>query len=412
MAWRREFSQTAAFRGVEFFYTSRERTAGRRGTTDEFAGRNVPSGQDFGRKRKVFSVPGFVVGDDYLAQADAIEAACDADGPGPYRDPDGKVWTVICRSCKRVEAIKEKGLARFSLQFEEAGGDSIQVRVDTSAQLLKAADRLDQASLEMFAEEFKTDGLPDFVYDSAALMANEFGHALKKVGQSLPQLIDTENPYIQSIAGGVQTFTQYASDGINSELGAQVVSGISTIAKGAYTKFGEGVPSIVADGLISFAGQSFGVDEGVLTPQRQQQRNNGFVFDTLTKASCLSETVRAVCVETFDSVDAGLVREGQVLDLIDGIQRDVSGDGSVRFFNDAVYSAATEVGLQLTKHIQAKTGGLPRIVRKATGVAIPAVVAAFEQYGDASRVGDLERRNSTWTEPLLPADEELEWLSS
>lgn len=412
MAWYEDLSATVSWRGLKIYYISRERTFGRRGTTDEFAGKNKPSGQDFGRKRKVFTFQGFVLGPDYMAAADAIEEACDADGAGIFRDLDGKSWKVICRSGKRIETIKEKGIARFSFQFEEAGDDDLTIREDTSANLLKAADALDVAALDMFTQNFQTDSFPDFVGGSAAETASRFGNAMRGLARSFPQLVDSENPYISSISGGVQAFSQYLNAGLKSDFGQQALGVIQTVSRGAYTKFGEGVPSLVASGLLSFAQQSFAINEGSLTPQRQQQQLNGFAFDVLSKSACLGESVRAVCVESFDSVDAGESRKNDVFDLIDEVQRDVGGDGSVRMFDDPVYTAATQVGLAMTRHIDRKTGGLPSIVRQAVPHAVPAVVAAFEKYGDASRVHDLEKRNSDWSAPLLPTHEDLEWLSS
>jgi len=412
MAWYEDLSSTVSWRGLKIYYISRERTFGRRGTTDEFAGKNKPSGQDFGRKRKVFTFQGFVLGPDYMAAADAIEKACDADGAGIFRDLDGKSWKVICRSGKRIETIKEKGVARFSFQFEEAGDDDLTIREDTAANLLKAADALDFAAADMFAQNFQTEGLPDFVNDSAMVTANRFGVAVKGLARSLPQLVDSENPYITSISGGVQAFSQYLETGGLQGLGEQSLGVVQTVSRGAYTRFGEGDPSLVANSLLSFAKKSFAIDEGTLTPQRQQQRLNGFSFDVLSKSACLSETVRAVCVESFDSVNTGESRKTDVFDLIGGVHRDVGGDGAVRLFDDPVYAATTQVGLALTRHIDNKTGGLPSIVRQPLGHAVPAVVAAFEKYGDATRVVDIERRNSDWSEPLLPANEELEWLSS
>lgn len=412
MSWYEDLSSVVYWRGIPIHYINRERTFGRRGPTDEFAGKNEPSGKDLGRKRKVFTFQGFVVGADYMDRADAIEAACDADGPGTFRDLDGKAWPAICRSGKRVETIKEKGVARFSFQFEEAGGEGLQVREDTGAFLLKAADGLDVAALEMFEKNFQTEGLPDFVGDVATQMAGDFNVAVKAVSRLLPQMVDSENPYIASISSGVETFGQYLGTGLDSDFGQQVLGTVQTISRGAYTKFGEGRPSLVADRLLSFAQRSFVIDEGGLTPQRQQQQRNGFSFDVLSRSICLSEAARAVCVESFDSVDAGFTRKDGLIRLVENVQRDVAGDGAVSLFDDAVYLAAGQVGLAVSKHVKNKTGGLPRIVRESLSHAVPAVVAAFEKYGDASRVHDLERRNPAFRGPMLPTHEDLEWLSS
>jgi prophage DNA circulation protein len=410
MAWQDEVTGKASFRGAEWDHISRKGNAGRRGTTDEFGGSDVPDGQDFGRRGKVFREQGIVAGDNYLEQLRRIEAACDAPGRGVYRDSYGRSWTVICRTFEYVEAVNKQGLATLTFVFEEAGGDD-GATPDTGGLLLSAADNLDAAALAAFTQNFKMDGLPGFVATSAGDVAQSFRTGLKGIGQTMPQMVDSENPYIQSINGGLDGFKDYLDTGLDNDLGVQVQGTIQTVAQGVYTTYGDGDPSAAVSSMLRFSKNSFAIDEGSLTPQRQQQQKNGFVFDVLARSTALSQAVKALSVETFDSVDAGMSRGDEIRNVVDMVLRDTGGDGSVAFMDDDVYSAARAVGIAVSRHIEDKTGGLPRIVRKSLDASVPAVVAAFREYGDASRADDLVQRNPQWSKPLLPEGEELEWLS-
>jgi prophage DNA circulation protein len=63
----------ASFRGVAFFYEDTSREGGRRLANHEFPLRDENYLEDLGLRAKVHRIRGYVLGDDYFSDRDALE---------------------------------------------------------------------------------------------------------------------------------------------------------------------------------------------------------------------------------------------------------------------------------------------------------------------------------------------------
>src|SRR5262245_27796266 len=106
MTWREDLRRIAidgrelvgaSFRGAPFLVESSERSGGRRVVVHEFPLRDEPFVEDLGKRGSVFRVDGYVIGDDYLTQRDALLAALeDESGPGELVHPYHGVRRAVC----------------------------------------------------------------------------------------------------------------------------------------------------------------------------------------------------------------------------------------------------------------------------------------------------------------------------
>jgi prophage DNA circulation protein len=119
MSWREKVKTLATFRGVSFVVDGAERGGGRRGVTHEYPLQDTPFREDLGRKVRAFTVEGFVFGDDYLAQRDALISALEGEGPGELVHPYYGAVRVSVPTFRVRESAADGGLARFSIDFEE-----------------------------------------------------------------------------------------------------------------------------------------------------------------------------------------------------------------------------------------------------------------------------------------------------
>lgn len=129
MAWQDQLGRVviggreaigASFDGVGFFVESADRTGGRRTETHEFPARDDPYVEDLGRKARRFSITGYVIGSNYIAQRDALIRALEGNsGPRELRHPYHGSRLCVCSSFTVSESTAEGGIARFSIDFEE-----------------------------------------------------------------------------------------------------------------------------------------------------------------------------------------------------------------------------------------------------------------------------------------------------
>jgi prophage DNA circulation protein len=156
----------ASFRGRPFFVDSSSVSGGRRTIIHEFPARNQPFIEEQGKKAREYSLDGYILGADYVAQRDALRAALEADGAGELIHPYyGKINAMIS-GFSIAENSGEGGFAKISISFVQvekfiAGPLNV---IDRAAIVLENAAVLGDNSLSFLEQAFKIAGqAQDFV---------------------------------------------------------------------------------------------------------------------------------------------------------------------------------------------------------------------------------------------------------
>lgn len=140
MSWREEL-RPPSFRGVPFKIEANTRFGGRRGFTFEFAKSERSSDEDLGRRVTRVAISAYVIGDDYLDQADDLEAALQREGAGLLVLSTMGQATMRCETYQRIETKDQGGLARFEMIFvrSQVGVGAPSGRENTQAAARSAA---------------------------------------------------------------------------------------------------------------------------------------------------------------------------------------------------------------------------------------------------------------------------------
>lgn len=147
MSWRDDY-RPASFRGVPFHVAANSRTNGRRGFTYEFAKGDRSLDEDLGKRVTRVAVSGYVIGDDYDLQADALEAALNREGGGTLILPTLGRMFMRCEFGPRAERKEEGGIAYFEMAFVDASGRSATtIGENTQAASTASAAQLADASV-------------------------------------------------------------------------------------------------------------------------------------------------------------------------------------------------------------------------------------------------------------------------
>lgn len=116
------------YRGVTFHVPDTSIDPGRRVAEYLFPGVDLPAYDDFGLYPADVSISGLIIGDDYVAQAKALQAAFETPGPGMLVHPWLGPMTVMLREPGSISfSDRELRLARFSVSFVryEAGAGGL-----------------------------------------------------------------------------------------------------------------------------------------------------------------------------------------------------------------------------------------------------------------------------------------------
>lgn len=408
MAWRDEY-QPGSIDGVPFLTTSSEFEFGRRTQVHEYPLRDIPVAEDNGRKARQFTLECVVIGADYMAARDALIAVLEAGGPHELIHPYfGAMQIHVLEGCRCRESTQRGGSARITVPVVEAGSKAFPIRrADTRATTQQAITDADREAARAFAAAFTVDGQPAFVERSAVAQLTGVVDTLRRINGRFSAL---QTPFNQ-VATALDDIQSELTTLIHQPLAlaervqAVLVTLFTTpnaidMALGAY--------KTVAD---TFAPLALIND----TPARQQEKANNDALGAVVTTSTLmataatiteaAKTANATAQQSpFDSYNHAITVRDEVL----------AGIAAAAESADAtLYAALATVAEQFARHIDAHGVRLARIRTVTPAAVVPALVLAHQLYGDASRAGDIVRRNATIiTHPGFVPQQPLEVLDA
>jgi prophage DNA circulation protein len=433
-AWRLQL-QPGSFRNIPFGIRSAQTEVGRRVAIHEYPQRDEVFPEDLGLQADKFTVEAIVVGPDYMTARDALIDALKAPGPGLLIHPYyGARMVSLTAPARIAESPEEGGMARFSLEFVDAGeNDQPAEEIDTQGAVEAAADEALEAIAEDFELSFDIDGLPDFSISGALEMAKG---AMASISAAITGLVPDMSALadLQAAAGrlagdigGLLRAPMALAQGVMGQIG-----GLLTVAQSPlralsalrdFFDFGGTFDSIRADKPACQREQSnqtaqaalirrTAIVEGARAASRAlpAPANRSRALDGAPTTVCSVLTYDVACVmrddlaASLDDEAAGIVPAARGNDPPSTMQIDVS---------EPVYRALIFLRAALVRDLTERVINAPRIIRVSLPVTMPALVAAHRVYRDATRADDLIARNarSIRHPGFVPGGVELETIS-
>lgn len=396
--------QPASFRGVPFQVNGAGIEAGRRVQVHEYPQRDKPWAEDLGRATRAFTVDAFVIGQDYIQQANALIAAAEQPGAGTLVHPWLGSLQVTLKDLLRVSFDAALGQALVSFSFVEPGDLAFPAVADSTPSVSQiAADGLSFAGAASFASSFSVNGLPSFVSDLATFnLAKAFGF-VSALGASfaplsawsrqlgayatasisllnLPQALGSQIMDYLDLSGIVASLSQ-----VRGALGP-------TFATASAAASGVDPLSAITLGIVGLAGN--GGAGGVLsapvplrtaTPGRQQAVLNTAAINALVRRAMLAQAVGISSHVDATVQSAAYGVRNALCNALD-LESLVADDASY----EALQTARRAVWADLT----ARASGSARLIDYTPLAVLPALVLAYDRYEDAGRAVELASRNN------------------
>lgn len=383
----------ATFRGVAFQVESGGIGAGRRVQVHEYPQRDKPYAEDLGRAARKFRVQGFVVGRDYIDQANKLLAALETAGPGQLVHPWHGTLNVTLDEPASLDYDMALGVAKVSMSFVEAGelvfpaaGAATQTGSRT------AASKIEDAAVRVFEKKFSVKGMPQFVRDMA-------GNNIAKAVTAL-----TANAGLASLlgyAGQATSIVSRATALYSNPLGlAQTLAGFIGLSGPLSTgllvfRSGTQLYSAITGLLRVVGGPSLNPAPyaGVYTLQRAQADANQDAIMDLTRQMTLAQAVGLsgdLQATVYDDVAA---LRGSLVAALDA-EAFVAGDDAFAALQDA--RAAVYADLTTRSRDSA------RLVTYTPPTTLPALVTAYDRYEDALRDAEIVERNKIARPGFVP----------
>ena len=403
MATWREQLQPASFRGVPFHVDSESTPVGRRTQVHEYPMRNKPFVEDLGEQTRVIKFSAFVVGEDCFFLRDNLLHALNQPGPGTLIHPWYGQMYGTATDCSAGHAWNEGGVARFELLFVEGGEKGYPAGVPNTARQLEAEN---ESLLDSAIARYKAAMA---LVNKARLSILALQNGLAGVQMAIQQEISQ----ITGLIGSVVAFADMVAnfpDSLAAMLKAQFSSMTGDFDRFSVSRRSASSKVESARGIAALAPPAGGAATVAAVTATRDLVRDVLIIDAL-------RTVSAMPVVQAPGVLPGVpTLEQQVAAPIQ--RAEVPAQDDVLALRDAISGALWDAQLLapyehferlesarklVRAHLAEVARAGVRLIEVTPKQTLPAVVLAYQQFGDASRAAEIVTRNGVQHPGFLPA---------
>jgi prophage DNA circulation protein len=392
MSWKDQL-QPASFRGVSFFYLSADLEFGRRGVDHEFPFRETGYGEDLGKKTRIYRLRGYVIGDNYFSDRDALLTALETPGSGTLVHPYRGAILVNVRPGRLSERWEEGRIAQFDMVFADAGAQpSPTSATDTAGTAAgKAADANSQLGIS-FSADFDVLNWPNTVTAAA-------NNLVTSAQAALTGLLATPVAFATNLQGMVSSLTGLVEE--PGKLAAQVTNFFNGFVDGITASFDSLIDTTTTSrGPVPIADPSYGLGAvaawgaslpaiNPVTPALAQEAANQAAMIALINGGAAAAMVQVYAATDFASENDAEAARDQITDILDDLSVAASDAG-----DDAAYASLQLLYQTVTADLTTRGKQLPNVETYTFAEALPALFLAQRLYQDASQAGYLIARNA------------------
>jgi prophage DNA circulation protein len=380
----------ASFRGVPFFVGESERAGGRRAVGHEYPFRDDPFYEDLGRKARVFRLDGYVLGDDYLTERDALLAALeDESGPGQLVHPYYGVKRAICTDCSVKESREQGGIATFSIEFAETPTQAPAPTevVDAPGNVAAGADAAIAATEAELGEQYDVAGLPAFALASAETALTNAAAALQE--QLAGVVSDTQE--LAALAGQVEIITAEAAALVRDP--AEAIEAFRAAITGL-VKTAAAAPGTLMDALFDAYLADLGPEVSPTTATRVRELANQTAMVGALRRVMAIEAARLAPLVDFETLDDAIAARDTV-----AAQLEEQAEGA----GDTAYPMLVDLRARVLRAVPGGTE-YARVITVSRRVAIPSLLLAYQLYGSVDSEDDILARNPVRNPAFVAGD--------
>lgn len=410
----------ASFRGVPFHVTKVDLKVGRRTVVHEYPQRDKPYVEDIGRATRRLSFTAFVVGDDYIQQAEKLIGAIETEGPGTLIHPHlgemkcclEQASTITFTDSSRTASVVLTAVESGELEFPKSGTDAV-------SKVLESADALEKSAIQQFCDSLDLSLVGEWV--DAALS----GDLLDKLGI-------ISNADIATIFDKVDEISTLASKGLSLISGGPKVFatrlvgalGLSRFASSAraWSRVAKQLKNLTKHDKLREGTKELArvkADSTVLSSTQRAVLQNRAAVETLIRQTLIAQMVgvsavvgtktdQAMAVEddvqTSESLKATVSKSYDDIvqlrqDLLETLDEEL-----LMTTSDDSYLELEKARVAVFEALTDRADDSSRLAVVVPGDVLPALVHAYDYHDDASRDQEIAIRNGVEHEGFCPAD--------
>lgn len=405
--------QPASFRGVPFEVEASGITVGRRTVVHEYPQRDRPYVEDMGRATRNITLQCFVVGSDYLEQAQALMHELEEPGPGTLIHPWLGEMEVTITSVSELQFDQGLGVASVTITATEAGDlEFPAVTADEDTEALEAADAVEKSAVDKFCEDFDLSTINDWVdsaLEGSLLDALNFVSAgdLGKLFDYAEGVANLADKAMALLSTDPKIFATRLAGALGLSRWATTVSAWRGVAKS--------LKNLCKHDKLKARTKAYAERkcEPMSDVTRQVMKSQAAI-ETLVRQLLIAQMVGvSTLVATSKDVSSPDGEEDtrtttrsydEIVELRDELCQ-VLDDELLMEESDEMYQTLDEARTAIFDVLTHKADALQHVVIVKPDDVFPAVVLAYDYHDDADRDLEIARRNSVEHEGFCPASE-------
>lgn len=405
--------QPASFRGVPFEVEASGITVGRRTVVHEYPQRDRPYVEDLGRATRNITLQCFVVGSDYLEQAQALMHELEEPGPGTLIHPWLGEMEVTITSVSELQFDQGLGVASVTITATEAGDlEFPAVTADEDTEALEAADAVEKSAVDKFCEDFDLSTINDWVdsaLEGSLLDALNFVSAgdLGKLFDYAEGVANLADKAMALLSTDPKIFATRLAGALGLSRWATTVSAWRGVAKS--------LKNLCKHDKLKARTKAYAERKGEpMSDVTRQVMKSQAAIETLVRQLLIAQMVGvSTLVATSKDVSSPDGEEDmrtttrsydEIVELRDELCQ-VLDDELLMEENDEMYQVLDEARTAIFDVLTHKADALQHVVIVKPDDVFPAVVLAYDYHDDADRDLEIARRNSVEHEGFCPASE-------
>lgn len=405
MNWRDRLLP-ASFRGVGFWIDQAKTPVGRKGQLHEYPQRDLPYFEDLGQQAKIHDITAFIVGADCLEQRDKLLKALEA-GSGELVHPWLGRLQVKVGECDMTHTRQDGGLVTFALKFyPDKPLPFPTATVSTQKVLLAKADTLLGSAVARFEQAMtlikaarigianlrnSLTGVYEVVKEQLKPLIEQYRQIteLVKAVKELPKEVAAE---FKGLLGDIKELKAFAKEGYRGVI-ADVSQQLEAIRKADAPKITTGKDTNAAAQAMADL-----VQDTLLVKVAQWVASMPVASPAVKLLSTPSVAHQA---------DRPVTRqEVPVTEEMKALQKAVGAaiDPMLDKADPKHHQAINDVKEALLAHLKAVASSGVRQVSKSFQESLPALVVAYRQFADATRVTEVTQSNAMNHPGFAPND--------
>lgn len=394
----------ASFRGASFFVAEDKGDYGRRGPVHEYPMRDDPYFEDLGEKKRTFNVNGYLAGDNWIAQKDALVAACTARGPAILQLPTEQAQLV---ACLHLSVSRTKDACGFySVQMEFVVAKNFGIAPIAVAMIESLIGSVFASAIEpmtqMFANNYVGSNVQQYALDLQVERVQSFAATAINVIETYP----SQSPERAAEIVQAATAIYQAADATTPEIVTSVANVVNVIGTSMTPEHAEQAMTVLAN---------FSVNETTLSQMQARRTQHG---DTTLSSTPIGPTDLADIANA--AMFNGMVRSFAMMKLAQAISAKNFRDRAeaiqaranvVELFNmqiaefdeDAVVNLLLEARNLAVRSISQKMASIVPVIQITASTTRPSFYWSARLYETVDRADELSDRNGVNNPAFMPS---------